>query len=186
MIDLTSLSATDGFIIQGDTAGDQAGVSVAPAGDVNGDGFVDMIVGAWLGDDGGADAGEAYVVFGKSTAFGTAVGSRQVVPAELDAIISTFEPPPIAVESLSEYHCLYLFRGSSMKSASVIHSDPAILGSTPVFVGTRVPLQALIDYIEGGHSLEEFLDDFPTVTRALAVAALEQAKAHLIADARAA
>ncbi len=47
-----------------------------------------------------------------------------------------------------------------------------------------MPLQALIDYLEGGHSLEEFLEDFPTVTRELAVAALEQAKAHLIADAR--
>ena len=70
-----------------------------------------------------------------------------------------------------------------MKSTSVVHSDPDILGGTPVFVGTRVPLQALIDYLEGGHSLAEFLDDFPTVTREVAVAALEQAKAHLIADA---
>ena len=73
-----------------------------------------------------------------------------------------------------------------MKSTSVVHSDPDILGGTPVFVGTRVPLQALIDYLEGGHSLEEFLNDFPSVSRELAVAALEQAKAHLIADARAA
>ena len=72
-----------------------------------------------------------------------------------------------------------------MKSQSVVHSDPDILGGTPVFIGTRVPVQALIDYIEGGHSLEEFLDDFPTVSRAIAVAALEQAKAHLLADARA-
>ena len=71
-----------------------------------------------------------------------------------------------------------------MKSLSVVHSDPDILGGTPVFIGTRVPLQALIDYLEGGHSLEEFLDDFPTVSREVAVAALEQAKAHLIADAR--
>ena len=55
-----------------------------------------------------------------------------------------------------------------------------------MFVGTRVPVQALIDYIEGGHSLEEFLDDFPTVSREIALAALEQAKAHLLADARAA
>lgn len=53
-----------------------------------------------------------------------------------------------------------------------------------MFVGTRVPVQALIDYIEGGHSLDEFLDDFPTVTREIAVAALEQAKALLIADPR--
>lgn len=72
-----------------------------------------------------------------------------------------------------------------MKQSSVVHSDPDILGGTPVFVGTRVPVQALIDYIEGGHALEKFLDDFPTVSRALAVAALEQAKAHLLADARA-
>ena len=72
-----------------------------------------------------------------------------------------------------------------MKRSSVVHSDPDILGGAPVFVGTRVPVQALIDYIEGGHSLEQFLDDFPTVSRELAVAALEQAKAHLLADARA-
>ena len=71
-----------------------------------------------------------------------------------------------------------------MEAQSVVHSDPDILGGTPVFIGTRVPVQALIDYIEGGHSLEEFLDDFPTVSRKIAVAALEQAKAHLLADAR--
>ena len=73
-----------------------------------------------------------------------------------------------------------------MTEPSVIHSDPNILGGTPVFVGTRVPMQALIDYIEGGHSLNEFLDDFPSVTREIAIAAIEQAKAHLIADATAA
>jgi uncharacterized protein (DUF433 family) len=72
-----------------------------------------------------------------------------------------------------------------MKQSSVVHCDPEILGGTPVFVGTRVPVQALIDYIEGGHSLEEFLDDFPSVSRVIAIAALEQAKAHLLADARA-
>lgn len=64
-----------------------------------------------------------------------------------------------------------------MKETSIVHSDPNILGGIPVFVGTRVPVQALIDYIEGGHSLNEFLDDFPTVTRDIAIAALEQAKA---------
>ena len=72
-----------------------------------------------------------------------------------------------------------------MARTSVIHSDPEILAGTPVFVGTRVPLQALIDYLEGGHSIERFVDDFPTVTHEQAIAALEQAKAHLIADARA-
>ena len=68
MIDLTTLSAADGFIIQGDAAGDHAGCSVSSAGDVNGDGFDDLIVGALGGDDGGIDAGEAYVVFGKASA----------------------------------------------------------------------------------------------------------------------
>lgn len=74
----------------------------------------------------------------------------------------------------------------ALKESSVVRSDPDILGGTPVFVGTRVPVQALIDYIASNHSLNEFLDDFPTVTREIAIAALEQAKAHLIANASAA
>ena len=64
----------------------------------------------------------------------------------------------------------------------VIHSDPEILGGTPVFVGTRVPIQNLVDYLEGGHSLGEFLDDFPTVSHDQAVAALEEAKELLVAN----
>lgn len=63
----------------------------------------------------------------------------------------------------------------------VIHIDPEILGGTPVFVGTRVPLQALIDYIEGGHPLSDFLDDFPTVSHVQAIAALDKAKELLVA-----
>jgi uncharacterized protein (DUF433 family) len=73
-----------------------------------------------------------------------------------------------------------------MKPSSVVHSDPEILSGTPVFIGTRVPVQAMIDYFEGGHTLTEFLDDFPTVRREVAIAALERAKEYLIADARAA
>ncbi len=65
-IDLTNLAVSDGFIIQGDTAGDGAGFSVSNAGDFNGDGIDDLIVGARRGDDGGYSAGEAYVIFGKS------------------------------------------------------------------------------------------------------------------------
>ena len=65
----------------------------------------------------------------------------------------------------------------------VIHSDPDILSGTPVFVGTRVPFQTLLDYLEAGDSLDEFLDDFPTVSRELAIAALEQAKEAVVADA---
>ena len=57
----------------------------------------------------------------------------------------------------------------------IVHSDPEILGGTPVFVGTRVPLRNLIDYLERNHSLEDFLDSFPTVSREQAVAALEAA-----------
>jgi uncharacterized protein (DUF433 family) len=57
---------------------------------------------------------------------------------------------------------------------AVVHSDPEILGGTPVFVGTRVPVKALLDYLEGGHRLDDFLDDFPTVTREQAVTALEE------------
>jgi uncharacterized protein (DUF433 family) len=55
----------------------------------------------------------------------------------------------------------------------VVHSDPEILGGTPVFIGTRVPVKNLYDYLEAGDSLDEFLDDFPSVTREMAVAVLE-------------
>ncbi len=68
-------------------------------------------------------------------------------------------------------------------SPSVVHIDPEILGGTPVFVGTRVPFQALLDYLEGGDSLDEFLTDFPSVTREQAVTVLEQAKEALLATA---
>jgi len=66
----------------------------------------------------------------------------------------------------------------------VVHSDPEILGGTPVFVGTRVPLRNLIDYLERGHTLDEFLDAFPSVSRQQAVAALEAAHEALTARAR--
>lgn len=62
----------------------------------------------------------------------------------------------------------------------VIVKDPKVLGGTPVFRGTRVPFQALLDYLEAGQSLDEFLDDFPTVTREAAISALELAKSSLV------
>lgn len=65
----------------------------------------------------------------------------------------------------------------------IVHSDPDILGGTPVFVGTRVPVQSLLDYLEAGDSLEEFLDHFPSVSREQAVATLELAKSLLMAHA---
>ena len=62
------------------------------------------------------------------------------------------------------------------KQPKIIHSDPDILGGIPVFVGTRVPVKTLYDYLEAGDSLDEFLNDFPSVTRKQAVAALELAR----------
>ena len=65
----------------------------------------------------------------------------------------------------------------------VVHSDPEILGGVPVFVGTRVPVRNLIDYLEAGDSLETFLDAFPSVSREQAIAALELAGDFLTASA---
>jgi uncharacterized protein (DUF433 family) len=59
---------------------------------------------------------------------------------------------------------------------AVVHSDPEILGGKPVFVGTRVPVKALYDYLEAGDSLDDFLESFPSVTREQAIAALELAR----------
>jgi uncharacterized protein (DUF433 family) len=64
---------------------------------------------------------------------------------------------------------------------NVIVKHPEILGGTPVFRGTRVPIQALFDYLEGGETLQDFLEGFPTVTRESAVTALEEAKDLLLA-----
>jgi uncharacterized protein (DUF433 family) len=60
--------------------------------------------------------------------------------------------------------------------------DPDVLGGTPVFTGTRVPAQTLIDYLEGGHSLADFLDDFPTVDREQAIGVLESLKQVMLAQ----
>ncbi len=65
----------------------------------------------------------------------------------------------------------------------VIHSDPEILGGTPVFVGTRVPVQSLFDYLEGGETLDEFLRQFPSVKRDQALAALEMARDSVLSSA---
>jgi uncharacterized protein (DUF433 family) len=67
-------------------------------------------------------------------------------------------------------------------STNVIVRDPEVLGGTPIFAGTRVPFQALLDYLEGGQTLNDFLDDFPTVTREAAVHALEHAKTLVVGE----
>ena len=69
-----------------------------------------------------------------------------------------------------------------MKS-TVISCSPDVMGGTPVFSGTRVPVQTLLDYLEGGESIDDFLAGFPTVTRAQVIAFLEQAKDRLVAAA---
>ena len=92
VLDTTNLAPADGFIIQGDRVGDSFGGSVSGAGDINGDGIDDLIVGAHRGDDGGRDAGEAYIVYGKTgtggTQFGmevqTVVDGRTIVRQVLD------------------------------------------------------------------------------------------------------
>jgi uncharacterized protein (DUF433 family) len=71
-------------------------------------------------------------------------------------------------------------------ATTVVHSDPDILGGTPVFQGTRVPIRNLIDYLERGYSLEEFLDAFPSVSREQVVASLEEAHDVLSGRARSA
>lgn len=70
-----------------------------------------------------------------------------------------------------------------MKKKRPVKSDPEIMGGTPCFAGTRVPARTLIDYIEGGATLDEFLEDFPTVSRKQAVSFLEEASQRMLAAA---
>ncbi len=65
----------------------------------------------------------------------------------------------------------------------IVSVSPEILGGTPVFAGTRVPVQTLFDYLENGESIDEFLDGFPTVRREQVIAFLEEAKARIVASA---
>lgn len=69
-----------------------------------------------------------------------------------------------------------------MDPRQIVHSDPEIVSGTPVFVGTRVPVKALLDYLEGGETIEEFLDDFPSVSREQVVGFLEEAGRALLAE----
>lgn len=66
----------------------------------------------------------------------------------------------------------------------VVHSDPAVMHGTPVFVGTRVPVQSLFDHLEAGDTVDEFLTQFPFVKREQAIAALEMARDAVVAGAR--
>lgn len=68
-----------------------------------------------------------------------------------------------------------------MTKKSIVLTDPEIMSGEPCFAGTRVPVRTLLDYIEGGDSLDEFLEDFPTVTRRQAIAFLEQSADAMLA-----
>jgi uncharacterized protein (DUF433 family) len=70
-----------------------------------------------------------------------------------------------------------------VNSKSLITTDPEILGGTPVFSGTRVPVESLFKYLEGNYTLDEFLECFPTVTRDMAVEVLERSESALFATA---
>ena len=66
----------------------------------------------------------------------------------------------------------------------IIVRNPEVLGGTPVFRGTRVPIQTLFDYLEGGDTLDQFLEQYPAVSRELAIAAIEEARLSLVAQLR--
>ena len=68
--------------------------------------------------------------------------------------------------------------------AHAITKDPNILGGEPVFRGTRVPCKILIEYLEGGDTLDQFLEQYPTVSHELAIAAIEEAKVSLVSQLR--
>lgn len=70
-------------------------------------------------------------------------------------------------------------------SSNVVHIDPEILGGTPVFKGTRVPVETFFDYVQGGEPLSEFLEDFPTVTQAQVVELLEEVKGEILPSVKA-
>ncbi len=74
----------------------------------------------------------------------------------------------------------YICCMEAVELKGIIHSDPEIMGGTPVFVGTRVPLQNLIDYLEGGESVEDFLDAFPTVKREQVITVIEAGKLKML------
>ncbi len=74
------------------------------------------------------------------------------------------------------------FTNTVIMKSKIISSSPDVMGGTPVFTGTRVPIQTLLDYLEGGESIDDFLEGFPTVTREQVIAFLEEAKEQIVAS----
>ncbi len=120
-------------------------------------------------------------------------GKVAVLPVRYHGAAESSEAEADLVHAASRICSIYLRRLYSSGEVkdmrgkkSVVHSDPKILGGMPVFVGTRVPVKNLIDYLEAGDSLDVFLQAFPAVSREQAIAALEIAKEALSADAHSA
>jgi uncharacterized protein (DUF433 family) len=87
------------------------------------------------------------------------------------------------IERSQPVHCNPSSPGKIAMDAPLVTTDPDVLGGTPVFVGTRVPVRILFEHLEAGDTLDLFLEDFPSVSRELAVAVLEGAHVALVADA---
>ena len=121
----------------------------------------------------------------RSTAVGTwrrdaLVASLRLLAAVVLALRSATLPARNVSSDADVAHCNEPWHGMVMKTAVVI-ADPQILSGTPVFAGTRVPVKALTDYLEEGASIDEFLDDFPTVQREQVIRFLEEARERMIA-----
>src|SRR5204863_8543374 len=94
------------------------------------------------------------------------------------------EAGPLSLKFYSRLLRGYTRMTRMTRLSDIVHSDPDILGGTPVFAGSRVPIQSLFDYLEGGETLDEFLRQFPSVGRDQAIAALDLARTTLLAGAR--
>ena len=99
---------------------------------------------------------------------------------------STFQNESFARLSANTFHLLVSFVSSIfmvVMKAHVVSINKTVMGGTPVFKGTRVPVQTLIDYLEGGESIDDFLQGFPTVTRVQVIELLEEAKEKILVPA---
>jgi uncharacterized protein (DUF433 family) len=84
-------------------------------------------------------------------------------------------------QRLRRVFAIEIERCMSCMAKSVVSRDPNIMGGTPVFAGSRVPVQTLLDYLEAGESIDDFLEGFPSISRDQVISFLEQAKKHLVA-----
>ena len=114
-----------------------------------------------------------------SGGFARAIAIKTLISARRAAASCSSNPARL---SPPEYH-VPIREMAKPDPKLVVRSDPEILGGTPVFAGTRVPVKTLFDYLEAGDSLEIFLDEFPSVSRAQAVGALELAREVIAPDA---